>query len=107
MEAIAQLIAAEMTPAELKNNAAAASAGYAYGLAAIGPGIGIGYLAAKQGIVARYAGFICYTPAFSIGVYGTIGAMAFAGTAINALVCDFYCHIGISFINGFNWEKPK
>jgi len=48
MEAIAQLIAAEMTPAELKNNAAAASAGYAYGLAAIGPGIGIGYLVGKS-----------------------------------------------------------
>ena len=48
MEAIAQLIAAEMTPAELKNNAAAASAGYAYGLAAIGLGIGIGYLVGKS-----------------------------------------------------------
>ena len=34
MEAIARLVAAEATPAELKNNAAAASAGYAYGLAA-------------------------------------------------------------------------
>jgi F-type H+-transporting ATPase subunit c len=32
------------TASEAKNNAAAASAGYAYGLAAIGPGIGIGYL---------------------------------------------------------------
>ncbi len=34
----------ELTPAEAKANAAAASAGFAYGLAAIGPGIGIGYL---------------------------------------------------------------
>ncbi len=48
MEAIARLVAAELTPAELKNNAAAASAGYAYGLAAIGPGIGIGYLVGKS-----------------------------------------------------------
>ena len=47
MEAIARLVA-EATPAELKNNAAAASAGYAYGLAAIGPGIGIGYLVGKS-----------------------------------------------------------
>lgn len=30
--------------AEAKNTAAASSAGFAYGLAAIGPGIGIGYL---------------------------------------------------------------
>ena len=44
MEAIARLIAADLTPADLKNNAAAASAGYAYGLAAIGPGIGIGMI---------------------------------------------------------------
>ena len=39
--------AAEATPytaSEAKNNAAASSAGFAYGLAAIGPGIGIGYL---------------------------------------------------------------
>ena len=49
MEAIARLIAAEAaTPADLKNQAAAASAGYAYGLAAIGPGIGIGYLVGKS-----------------------------------------------------------
>ena len=47
MEALA-VIAAELTPAELKNNAAAAGAGMAYGLAAIGPGIGIGYLVGKS-----------------------------------------------------------
>lgn len=40
--------AAEATPAEQKNIAAAASAGYAYGLAAIGPGIGIGYLVGQS-----------------------------------------------------------
>ena len=49
MEAIARLIAAEAaTLADAKNTAAAASAGYAYGLAAIGPGIGIGYLVGKS-----------------------------------------------------------
>ena len=52
MEAIARLIAATeetgLTPADLKNNAAAAGAGYAYGLAAIGPSIGIGYLVGKS-----------------------------------------------------------
>ena len=32
------------TAAEAKNTAAASSAGFAYGLAAIGPGIGSGYL---------------------------------------------------------------
>ena len=48
MEAIARLIAADLTPADLKNNPAAAPAGYAYGLAAIGPGIGIGYLVGKS-----------------------------------------------------------
>ncbi|NDH91525.1 MAG: ATP synthase F0 subunit C, partial [Actinobacteria bacterium] len=49
MEALATIarIAAEagdavVDPATAKNTAAAASAGYAYGLAAIGPGIGIG-----------------------------------------------------------------
>lgn len=36
--------ATELTPADVKANAAASSAGFAYGLAAIGPGIGIGYL---------------------------------------------------------------
>ncbi len=37
-------LAQEYTPAEAKANAGAAGAGMAYGLAAIGPGIGIGYL---------------------------------------------------------------
>ncbi len=37
-------LAQEATPAEQKNTAGASSAGFAYGLAAIGPGIGIGYL---------------------------------------------------------------
>ena len=36
--------AAQSTPDELKSQAAASGAGMAYGLAAIGPGIGIGYL---------------------------------------------------------------
>lgn len=36
--------AGETTPADAKAEAAASSAGFAYGLAAIGPGIGIGYL---------------------------------------------------------------
>ena len=51
MEALAKIVAkaaeAAATPADAKNTAAAASAGYAYGLAAIGPGIGIGYLVGK------------------------------------------------------------
>ena len=46
MEALAKIVvkAAEAAadPAAAKNEAAAASAGFAYGLAAIGPGIGIG-----------------------------------------------------------------
>ncbi len=37
-------LAQEYTPAEAKANAGASGAGMAYGLAAIGPGIGIGYL---------------------------------------------------------------
>ena len=45
MEALAKIVAkateAAVDPADAKNQAAAASAGYAYGLAAIGPGIGI------------------------------------------------------------------
>ena len=36
--------AADYTADEAKANAGAQSAGFAYGLAAIGPGIGIGYL---------------------------------------------------------------
>ena len=36
------------TAAEAKNNAAATGAGLAYGLAAIGPGIGIGYLVGQS-----------------------------------------------------------
>lgn len=39
---------AGLTAADLKNNAAASGAGQAYGLAAIGPGIGIGYLVGQS-----------------------------------------------------------
>ena len=51
MEAFSALVAAAdaaVDPADAKNTADAASAGYAYGLAAIGPGIGIGYLVGKS-----------------------------------------------------------
>ena len=37
-------LAQELTPADQKASSAASGAGLAYGLAAIGPGIGIGYL---------------------------------------------------------------
>ena len=49
MEALSLLVqqAAE-DPADAKNEAAAIGAGFAYGLAAIGPGIGIGYLVGKS-----------------------------------------------------------
>ena len=39
---------AATTAADAKATAGASSAGYAYGLAAIGPGIGIGYLVGKS-----------------------------------------------------------
>ena len=50
MEAFSVLVAqAEgQTADDLKSISAAAGAGYAYGLAAIGPGIGIGYLVGKS-----------------------------------------------------------
>ncbi|MCU1397511.1 MAG: atpE [Acidimicrobiales bacterium] len=52
MEAMSHLVkaagATTSTPTELKAQAAASSAGFAYGLAAIGPGIGIGYLVGKS-----------------------------------------------------------
>ena len=51
MEAMSHLVkaaGATSTPTELKAQAAASSAGFAYGLAAIGPGIGIGYLVGKS-----------------------------------------------------------
>ena len=41
---VAAEAAGETTAADLKNISAASNAGLAYGLAAIGPGIGIGYL---------------------------------------------------------------
>jgi F-type H+-transporting ATPase subunit c len=47
MEALSRIAAAVVDPAEAKNVAAAASAGFAYGLAAIGPGIGIGIIFGK------------------------------------------------------------
>jgi F-type H+-transporting ATPase subunit c len=50
MEAIARLIADTnpvQTPAEFKKANAAIGAGFAYGLAAIGPGVGIGYVVGK------------------------------------------------------------
>jgi F-type H+-transporting ATPase subunit c len=40
--------AAAQLPADLKSQAAAQGAGLAYGLAAIGPGIGIGYLVGQS-----------------------------------------------------------
>ncbi len=50
MEALSALVAqAEaVDPADAKNEAAAIGAGFAYGIAAIGPGIGIGYLVGKS-----------------------------------------------------------
>jgi len=50
MEAFSALVAQTQAqdPADLKNIAAASGAGMAYGLAAIGPGIGIGYLVGKS-----------------------------------------------------------
>ena len=50
MEAFTALVAASDVAAtdDAKNVAAATGAGYAYGLAAIGPGIGIGYLVGKS-----------------------------------------------------------
>jgi len=48
MEALAQLAAVAPTPADLKAIEAAGSAGYAYGLAAIGPALGIGFLVGKS-----------------------------------------------------------
>ena len=47
MEALA-ILAAAPTPADLKSIEAAGSAGYAYGLAAIGPALGIGYLVGQS-----------------------------------------------------------
>ena len=48
MEALSKIvIAAADAAGDAKNTAAAASAGFAYGLAAIGPGIGIGLIFAS------------------------------------------------------------
>ena len=47
MEAFSHLVA-ELSAKDQQKISAAASAGYAYGLAAIGPGIGIGYLVGKS-----------------------------------------------------------
>jgi F-type H+-transporting ATPase subunit c len=51
MEALSLLIQqadATVDPADAKNTSAAIGAGFAYGIAAIGPGIGIGYLVGKS-----------------------------------------------------------
>jgi F-type H+-transporting ATPase subunit c len=50
MEALSRLVmqAAAEDPADVKNANAAIGAGFAYGIAAIGPGIGIGYLVGKS-----------------------------------------------------------
>ena len=49
MEALSQLIQqVPVDPADAKNTNAAIGAGFAYGIAAIGPGIGIGYLVGKS-----------------------------------------------------------
>jgi len=46
--AVLQQATEAVDPADAKNTAAANSAGFAYGLAAIGPGIGIGYLVGQS-----------------------------------------------------------
>jgi F-type H+-transporting ATPase subunit c len=48
MEAVSLLVQQAADPADEKNTAAAIGAGFSYGLAAIGPGIGIGYLVGKS-----------------------------------------------------------
>lgn len=48
MSTLGILAQAAPTAADLKGIEAAGSAGYAYGLAAIGPGIGIGYLVGQS-----------------------------------------------------------
>ena len=47
MEAVSLLIQQAADPADTKNANAAIGAGFAYGMAAIGPGIGIGIVAGK------------------------------------------------------------
>ena len=55
MEAFSALVAQIDDPADAKNIAAASGAGYAYGLAAIGPGIGVGLIFAAyiQGVARQ------------------------------------------------------
>jgi F-type H+-transporting ATPase subunit c len=48
MEALSLRIQQVEDPADVKNANAAIGAGFAYGLAAIGPGVGIGYLVGKS-----------------------------------------------------------
>ena len=48
MSILAQAAEGALTAAEQKTNNAAQSAGFAYGLGAIGPGIGIGYLVGQS-----------------------------------------------------------
>ena len=48
MEAFSAIVAQAVDPDDAKNIEAAAGAGVAYGLAAIGPGIGIGYLVGQS-----------------------------------------------------------
>ena len=48
MEALSLLAQQAVDPADAKNTNAAIGAGFAYGLAAIGPGIGIGYLVGQS-----------------------------------------------------------
>ena len=48
MEALSLLAQQAVDPADAKNTNAAIGAGFSYGLAAIGPGIGIGYLVGKS-----------------------------------------------------------
>ena len=48
MEAVSLLVQQAVDPADQKNANAAIGAGFAYGIAAIGPGIGIGYLVGKS-----------------------------------------------------------
>ena len=48
MSATTQILTQAVTAADQKNNNAAIGAGFAYGLGAIGPGIGIGYLVGQS-----------------------------------------------------------
>ena len=109
MEAFSALLALD-DPADVKNANAATSAGFAYGLAAIGPGIGIGYLVGKSvEAMARQpeaAGMVRTTMFLGIAYAANVGGLGTPiGTTPNLVFIEQYANFSGEEFTFSDWMR--